>query len=220
MGVIARARAYIYDRAIVGMTAGWYRAVLARLPVGAQILDVGIGTGAALLANADLLADRDLQVTGVDIDTAYIERCRSEVARRELSCRVQVHLESVYDHTGGPYDAIYFSGSFMLLPDPAKALRHVTPLLAAGALVYFTQTFQHARAPLLEWFKPLLGWLTSIDFGRVSYEPEFRRTLATGGLEVETFERLHSSARQCAVLVVARVREPSSETSASAEEGA
>ena len=47
-----RLRARIYDAAIVHMTAAWYRAVLERQPPGCRLLDVGIGTGSALLANA------------------------------------------------------------------------------------------------------------------------------------------------------------------------
>ncbi len=37
-------RGWVYDRLIVGMTADWYREVLARFPDGARVLDVGIGT--------------------------------------------------------------------------------------------------------------------------------------------------------------------------------
>ena len=109
------------------------RAVLERVPAGARLLDVGIGTGSALLANAG--ADRrqkDLRVVGVDIDAAYIERCAAAVARRGLADRIEARHESIYDHRGGPYDAAYFSASFMLLPDPPAALRHVARLLAPG----------------------------------------------------------------------------------------
>jgi hypothetical protein len=37
------------------VTSAWYREVLSRLPQGTQLLDVGIGTGAALVSCADLL---------------------------------------------------------------------------------------------------------------------------------------------------------------------
>src|SRR5262245_52467377 len=124
------------------MTATWYRAVLERLPAGCRLLDVGIGTGTALLASADLVAGKDLRITGIDVDAAYVARCRRAVAARGLAGRVAVRLESVDDHQGGPYDAAYFSGSFMLLPDPARALRHVCALLAPGGRIWFTQTLE------------------------------------------------------------------------------
>lgn len=188
------------------MTAGWYRAVLAKVAEHARLLDVGIGTGAALLANADLVEQRDLRVVGVDIDAAYIDRCRAEVARCGLAGRIDARLESVYDHAGGPYEAAYFSGSFMLLPNPAAALRHVATLLDPGAPVFFTQTFEHERSPLLERIKPLLRWVTTIDFGRVTYEQEFRRAVAAGGLMIESVTILDPGPRRSSVLVTARAR--------------
>ena len=205
MSIAARLRAGIYDAAIVGMTGAWYRAVLERVPEHAHLLDVGIGTGAALRANAELIVQRDLRITGVDIDAAYIERCRAEVEGHQLESRIEVRLESVYDHAGGPYEAAYFSGSFMLLPDPAGALRHVAKLLAPRAPVYFTQTFEHARSPLLERVKPLLRWVTTIDFGRVTYEAEFRNAVAAGGLPIESVDVIENGARRSSVLVTARI---------------
>lgn len=197
-------RASIYDALIVGMTAGWYRAVLERLPPGCRLLDVGIGTGAALLANADLLTAKGIRVTGVDIDAAYVQRCQSEVHRRGFEPTVQARLESVYDHRGGPYDAAYFSGSFMLLPDPAAALRHVTSLLEPGSRLFFTQTFERERSRLLELTKPLLKRVTTIDFGQVTYEEDFRRAVADAGLVVEEFAVLGGGGNRHAALVVAR----------------
>ena len=199
-----RLRAALYDAAIVPMTADWYGAVLARLPVGCRLLDVGIGTGAALLAHAPLLLEKDARVTGIDIDAAYIDRCRDAVSSRKLSDRIETLLVSVYDHQGGPYDVVYFSGSFMLLPDPAQALRHVASMLADGGCIYFTQTFEHRRSALVEMAKPLLRLVTTIDFGRVSYESDFRRALAAAGVVIEEQVVLHAGRRRSSVLVEAR----------------
>lgn len=204
MGVIRQARAFIYDTAIVRMTAAWYRAVLQQLPVGCRLLDIGIGTGSALVANAHLVVAKRIRITGVDIDAAYVERCNRRVASAGLGEHVGARLESIYDHRGGPYDAAYFSASFMLLPDPPAALRHVRSLLAPGSRIYFTQTFEHDRSRTVELVKPLLRLLTTIDFGRVTYEADFRRALAGGGVEIETLETLHGGARRSAAIAVAR----------------
>lgn len=203
MSIVARARSAIYDALIVGMTADWYRAVLARLPHGCRLLDVGIGTGAALLANAELLIERDVRVTGVDVDAAYVERCRLAVAGRGLDDRVDVRLESIDVHRGGPYGAVYFSGSFMLLPAPAATLRHLRALLVPGAAVYFTQTFEHRRSRAVELAKPLLRPLTGIDFGRVTYEADFRATIADAGFRLVELESLSPGRARSAVLAVA-----------------
>ena len=206
MGVVQRGRAAIYDAAIVGMTAAWYRAVLTRVPQGCRLLDIGIGTGSALLANSEAIVDKQLRITGVDVDAAYVARCNRAVARGGLANRIEARHESIYDHRGGPYDAAYFSASFMLLPDPPAALRHVRSLLADGSPVYFTQTFEHARSRAVELVKPLLRLVTTIDFGRVTYESDFRRALAAGGLNVEEMETLHASPRRSAILAVGRTR--------------
>lgn len=75
--------------------------------------------------------------------------------------------QSIYDFAESGFDAAYFSGSFMLMPDPAQALRHVLSLLKPGSRIYFTQTFEKRRAVLLEYTKPLFQYVTTIDFGQV-----------------------------------------------------
>src|SRR5262245_47935284 len=146
MRLVDRVRSAVYDAAIVGLTADWYRAVLERLPAGCRLLDVGIGTGAALVANAALLRQKNIHVTGVDVDPAYVDRCRRAIVEKELDRWIAVRLESVDVHAGRPYDAVYFSASFMLLPDPVGTLRHIRTVTKADALVYFTQTFEHRRS--------------------------------------------------------------------------
>ncbi|HYB99502.1 MAG TPA: class I SAM-dependent methyltransferase [Candidatus Limnocylindrales bacterium] len=201
MTLSSRLRAAVYDAAIVGMTATWYAQVLQRLAPRCHLLDVGIGTGSALLANAALLREKALRVTGIDIDAAYIARCRVSIDRAGLADAVTARLESIYDHDGGPYEAAYFSGSFMLLPQPLAALRHVRSLLHPGSPIFFTQTFEHRPSPLLERIKPLLRSVTSIDFGRVTYEADFRRVVEEAGLRMQEKTVLHGSARRSCVLV-------------------
>jgi SAM-dependent methyltransferase len=178
--------------------------VLERQSEPGRLLDVGIGTGAALVANAALLAEKQLRVTGIDVDAAYVAQCRRAILRAALTDRVDVRLESVYEHREAPYDTIYFSASFMLLPDPAAALRHVSSLLRPGGRIYFTQTFEHERSRLAELVKPLLRLVTTIDFGRVTYEADFRAALADGGVVQEEACTLDSGRRRSSRLVVAR----------------
>ncbi|MDN5931779.1 MAG: class I SAM-dependent methyltransferase [Pseudonocardia sp.] len=196
-------RGWLYDRAITGLTAGWYRAVFDRLPDGARMLDVGIGTGGALARGADRVRAKNLQVTGLDIDRDYYYRCVEEMARAGLSEQVTPLLESVYDHRGGPYDAAYFSASLMLLPDPVAALRHVAGLLAVNGRVFCTQTFHHRRSPLRERVKPLIRHVTTIDFGTVTYEDDFRRVLDDADLELRDLVTLGSTRTSSYCLAVA-----------------
>ncbi len=196
-------RSVIYDKLILGLTAKWYAEVLGRLPEGAALLDVGIGTAGALLANAELVASKRLAVTGIDIDADYIERARRELARSGVQDRVRVLQESVYDHRDGPYDAVYFSASFMLLPEPERALRHCCTLLRPGGRIYFTQTIQQKPSRVMEVIKPLLKRVTSIDFGRVTYEQDFKAQIRAAGLELEEFTTLSRHGSRASALAVA-----------------
>lgn len=177
-------RGLIYDAAILPLTTKWYAEVLDRLPLGARMLDVGIGTGGALVKNRDRVVEKDLKIVGVDIDEDYIQRCNAKVRAAGLQDRVDARLESVLEHDGGPYDAVYFSASFMLMPDPPAVLRYVSSLLGPDGRVYFTQTFHEKRSKVLERAKPLLGRVTTIEFGRVTYEEDFVRTVDAGGFDL------------------------------------
>jgi SAM-dependent methyltransferase len=200
-------RAWVYDRVIAGMTAKWYRQVLERLPDGARLLDVGIGTGAALARCADVVRAKNLTVVGLDIDRDYLACCQAALGRAGLTGHVTPVLGSVYDHRGGPYDAVYFSASLMLLPDPVAAIAHVSTLLAPGGRLFSTQTFHHRRSPVLEWAKPLAQHVTSIHFGRVTYEHEFRKAFADAGIELEELTTMHYTRRWSYRLAVGRVPE-------------
>ncbi|HXV94647.1 MAG TPA: class I SAM-dependent methyltransferase [Pseudonocardia sp.] len=189
---------------ITGLTAGWYREVLGRLPHGACVLDIGIGTGGAVARCAELIRARDIHIVGIDIDHDYLQRCAQEVARAGLAEHVRPCLASVYHHRGGPYDAAYFSASLMLLPDPVTAMRHVAAQLAPGGALYFTQTFHARRSVLREKLKPAMRRVTTIDFGRVTYEDDFRDAIEASGLRLDDFVTLRRTRSASFVLAVAR----------------
>jgi SAM-dependent methyltransferase len=197
-------RSFIYDTLILSLTSRWYAEVLRRLPEGAALLDVGIGTAGALLANDDVVKRKRLRVVGIDIDADYVARARRRVADSAVSDRVEVRLESVYDHRGGPYDAVYFSGSFMLLPEPGQALRRCGALLNPGGRIFFTQTIQKQPARWMEILKPMLKRVTSIDFGRVTYEDDFRAQIHAAGLDLEEFTALAHHGSPAPYIAVAR----------------
>lgn len=199
-------RAWIYDRTFRSLTTGWYQEVLGRLPHGARILDIGIGTGGALSRNASLLRAKDLSVVGVDIDPDYVAQARKAMADADLTDRVDVHLTSIGDFDQEGFDAAYFGASFMLLPQPAEMLAHASRLLTDEGKVYFTQTFELRRSKLVEVAKPLLHKLTTIHFGTVTYEEDFLATVDQAGLRVVENVALGAGRRRAPRLVVAAPR--------------
>ena len=201
-------RAWIYDKAIRPLTGGWYAQVLERVPEGARMLDVGIGTAGALCANADLVRSKKLHITGVDIDQDYVRAAQKAIEKHGLEDQVDVRLQSVYDHVDGPYQSVYFAASFMLMPDPPAALEHVRTQLTDDGRVFFTQTFEERKSRLAEAAKPLLKAVTTIDFGQVTYEQDFLDVVAKGGLEITELTTMGRRGRRTFRLAVAR--EPAS----------
>lgn len=235
----ARARSYVYDAVILGMTELWYRSVLERLEDGSVLLDVGVGTAGALLRCSDLIKSKSLTVVGVDIDTAYVEAARLAYVKAGMSDRLYVCVANVYDGpektlemydeamtamaaSGGGvdgnghvedqnqnegkrrrvFDAVYFSGSFSLLPDPVGALRLASELVrrpngeAGGDVdgekgcgggrgdIYITQTYQRRTPFFLPYIKPLMKFVTTIDFGQLVREADVLRTFEESGLKL------------------------------------
>jgi hypothetical protein len=225
-------RCWIYDGAIVPFTSKWYQEVLHSIPPGSRMLDVGIGTGAALVANANMVREKHITVVGVDYDEAYIGKCQDLIASHNLSDHISVKCCSFYDYNcfqdeekkknERKFDCIYFSGSFMILPDPQRALCHALGLLRqeddnnnnnnnSNGRLYFTQTFELNRNAFImeKIIKPALTYLTSIDFGRVTYVEEFEKVLQDAGVEVVSTTRIDdgkASRRRESRLVVAKRR--------------
>ena len=197
-------RGWLYDRMAAPVTTSWYEAALERTPRGEHLLDVGIGTGRALAAHAARVHDNDLRITGLDIDRDYVRRCRRQIREAGLEPRVDVREESFLQHEGGPYGVICFSASFMLMPDQRHALDRARRLLRSGGRLMFTQTFEARRSRFVEWLKPRLRVLTTIDFGRVTYEDDFRALLAGAGVSIEETVPLSGGKRRAFRLVVAR----------------
>ena len=54
--------------------------------------------------------------------------------------------------------------------------------------IYITQTYQRRGFPLASVLKPLLYYVTSIDFGQLCFEEDLQEILAAAGFSVETDE--------------------------------
>ncbi|KAG4072749.1 hypothetical protein HA402_001861 [Bradysia odoriphaga] len=177
-------RSKIYNIAIVHLTSKWYKEVLALVDNNTKILDIGIGTGQALIKNKSVLIEKGITVEGVDYDLDYVNQCRTHIKAEGLQHSITVCHKSILDYNGGPYDAIYFSGSLMILPDPVHALNHVKRMLSENGKIYVTQTIETNRSNVLRLMKPLLKYVLTIDFGNVTYEEDLLDAFKTTNLTV------------------------------------
>ena len=195
----------MYDYFIVAMTTRWYHSFLLRLPENASVLDVGIGTAASLIANKDIILERTLNIVGVDYDEHYV------AAAANLEHYISVDCASIHDFSpqiGQTFEAVYFSGSFMIIRNKVQALNPCQRMLTASTgKFYFTQTIEQRGmvAPLVSMIvKPALKMVTSIDFGQVTYRDEFDKTLKAAGLKTELYQVLSGGAFRNEVLVIAQ----------------
>ena len=153
----------------------------------------------ALLRCTDLIESKNLKICGIDIDAAYVQNaglahCISidkidiyEGREKILECAKK--LGATIDSEGRFVDAVYFSGSFSLLPDPVKALKLVADFVKdkdsnKKGSIYITQTYQRRTPFFLPYVKPLLKYATSIDFGNLVREEEVLETFKESGLNV------------------------------------
>jgi len=126
---------------------------------------------------------------GIDYEDAYVRKAVQVMRDAGLKDSVVLHCKSVYDAQlpvlfsgAAKFDAVYFSGSLTLMPDPPAALRAAASMLKDNGKVYVTQTFQNRRSRVTEVVKPLLRYLTTIDFGVVTYKSEMDSIVEASGL--------------------------------------
>ncbi|CCW62281.1 unnamed protein product [Phytomonas sp. EM1] len=211
-------RALLYDFFILNTTSPWYREVLLECPTGTSMLDVGIGTAASLIDNRHILISKQMNVVGVDYDLDYVSRAQVNIARSDnMQYLVRVVHASVHDFNkdlSEKFDVIYFSGSFMAIRNQAEALRHCTRMLRIPipkdrdtCNIFFTQTFERRTLVgnyITPYIKRFLSFMTTIDFGIVTYEDEFREVLERADVEIVRIKVLKSTYFRSQVIVMAR----------------
>ena len=101
--------------------------------------------------------------------------------------RVEIHNCDFYDIKqvvgSRKFSTIFFSFSFMLMPDHIKALMLSSSILEKDGRICFLMTLNKKGFPLLEKIKPLIKRITNVDFGKVVYEREFDEVLGIANLE-------------------------------------
>ena len=138
-----------------------------------SVLDIGIGTGMPLFKIHKEFG-QNCKILGVDIDNNYV------IAANNLfkNCKnVEIRYQNFYDirsEKEGKFDYVMFTFSFMLMPDKQKALDLAKSLLKENGKIIFLLTLNNKRIKLVEKIKPIIKYLTSIDFGQVVYENEFK----------------------------------------------
>jgi len=164
--------------------------LVAAVPAGITVLEVGVGTGGLLTE----LADKNRTVIGVDHSPAMLEEARRRLLASGLS-GIELRLGEM-THLPLPNESVGCVVANMVLhhaPDPAAVLGEIRRVLTPGGLLLLADLARHER----EWVREQLAdqWL---GFG----EDELSTWLLAAGFPENCCERIEGAAGQEAVLLV------------------
>ena len=180
-------RNHLYKWVIEEATHHCYQSCLNYFGQDSAILDVGIGNGIMLKTYHPLIKSKRLKITGLDINKEYLNHCDSLIHNYGLENYIEIcnePVESYVPQGDSCFDFILFSMSFMLLPDQKSVLKRIKSWLNPNGQIVFFQTVYKMQFKLMEFIKPRLKYITTIDFGSVTYETDFFDTLKETSLSV------------------------------------
>ncbi|MEW6673558.1 MAG: class I SAM-dependent methyltransferase [Thermodesulfobacteriota bacterium] len=178
---------YIYNLMIRDVSNHCYENCLDYVSHQAAVLDVGIGNGVMLKNYHPLIKSKALKITGIDINRYYLTHCQGLIEKYGLEKHIEIHCTPVEQYRPlcrEYFDFILFTMSFMLFNDPCGVLKRIKGWLKPGGEIIFFQTIYKNRWRLMEFIKPRLKYLTTVDFGIVTYEKNFLEILKGQNLTV------------------------------------
>jgi demethylmenaquinone methyltransferase/2-methoxy-6-polyprenyl-1,4-benzoquinol methylase len=150
------------------------------LETGESVLEVGCGTGEAILDIAQRTAPGG-HVYGIDISPGMLEVATSKARREDLTRRVELRLGDGADlpYDQGVFDAVFMGFTLELFDTPEIPVvlgecRRV--LRAGGRIAVVAMSLRGERAwpvRLYEWFHENMGWL--VDCRPIDAQGELMR---------------------------------------------
>lgn len=179
---------YLYKLFIDDVTDFCYGNCLQYFPPDSRILDVGIGNGIMIQSYHELIKAKNLNIIGIDINKTYLDHCSTLINRWRLDDNIRLFQKPVecFEPPEKEYfDFILFSMSFMLFEDQELVLDRIRGWLRPGGKILFFQTMFPRRSPFIEFIKPKLKYLTTVDFGRITYDGDFYSLLERKKVSVD-----------------------------------
>ncbi len=141
---------------------------------GGSVLEVGVGTGLALVNYS-----RDVAVTGIDFSTEMLEKAREKVREKDLrQVRSLRQMDArQLDFADGSFDTVSAMHVLSVVPEPERVMSEIARVLKPGGEVVIVNHFARQRGILAvaeRLSAPLhsaLGWHSDFDKRRVLSQP-------------------------------------------------
>lgn len=169
------------------------------LPPGAQVLEIGCGTGSTALAHAPHAGS----VLAADISPRMIAVAREKAAAAgvgNVEFRV-AGLDNLEASEGG-FDAVLALSLLHLLEDPEAALARARAWLKPGGVFVSSTACLADDMPWMRWLLPVLRRLGVAPYVNVLSETDLVAALARQGFEIE--RRWKPGKRQALFLIARR----------------
>lgn len=175
----------VYNLFLSKLTPLAYKQFFDLVEPKSSILDIGVGNGLMLKKLHQRVKDLELKIHGVDLSEKYLKQCRKLISKFGLDEQMRVEKLDFLaaDFGDTKHDIVFFSQSFPLIDDKAGALEKAKAILSPGGKMVFCQTMQSDHAPVMEFIKPKLKYVSTIDFGRVTYETAYQTLLKEANLK-------------------------------------
>ena len=133
---------------------------------------MGIGPGGSL---NHVINDIPLstKIVGVDYNHGYVESAKKKFEMKSNVEVIELDYYDIEEIIDEKFDVILFSSSFMILPRPYDAIKIAQKMLNKDGRIYFLMTLfkeKNLFTSVLGHIKPYLKYISTVDFGRITYE--------------------------------------------------
>lgn len=169
------------------------RHILVEIPDYSRILDIGIGTGYVYSQNSDLVKRKNIHITGIDIDPAYIKSAKHTVIDADLESNVKLIIGDIneideHEIKYGSYDFVFFTDSYSSMDNVHSTITLSEKYLTEDGIIVVASTLFDYYDENIDWIKQRLFYVSSIQFGNM---------MLKGNLEEYIKTRYIGNIKQC-----------------------